>query len=99
LALDVGDLERQIDQSHAEFERRLMQGTRRKSRGDAWRNAAVAPGDHFAVLVQAGLNTFRRDRMQEVMADIVLSRPLPLDGRPPLLPEQRRLQPVSPPPF
>src|SRR6266403_5911387 len=64
LALDIGDIERHVDKPHAEFEGCLMHRIGCKCRGDAWCNATVLPGNHLAVLVEASLDTFRRDGMQ-----------------------------------
>src|SRR5580692_10522924 len=77
-ALDVGDLERHVDESHAEFDADLMRRTGGKSRPEAWRDAAVPPSDHLAVGIEAGFDAFGRDRVQEVVANVVLPRPLHL---------------------
>ena len=80
LALDVGDLEGHVDKPHAEFERRLMHRIGGKCRGDARRDAAMAPGRHLAVLVEASLDAFHRDSVQETVANVVFPRPLHLYG-------------------
>jgi len=90
-ALDIGDLERHVDQPHAEFERRLMHGIGRKGRGNAGRDAAVPPGHHLAALVEAGLDAFHRDGVQEVVTNVVLPRPLHLYRGAEFLGQQRRL--------
>src|SRR2546430_7464100 len=76
LALDVGNLEGHVDKPHAEFERRLMYRIGGKCRGDARRDAAMAPGGHLAVLVESGLDAFQRDGVQGGVANVVVSRPL-----------------------
>src|SRR3954454_1713577 len=55
-ALNIGDLERHVDQPHAEFKRRLVHRLSSKRRGDARRDAAMPPGRHLAVLVEASLD-------------------------------------------
>ena len=63
-----------------------------KCRGDGRRDAAVPPGDHLAVLVEAGLDPFRRDGVEEVVTHVILPRPLHLYRRPERLRKQRRLE-------
>src|SRR4029077_16959652 len=92
LALDVGDLEREIDQSHTEFERCLMHRTRREGRGDGWCDAAMSPRDHLPVLIKTGLDTFGGYGVQEVVTDVVLSRPLHVHRHTKFLGEQGRFQ-------
>ena len=92
LAGDVGDLERHVDEAHAEFEGRLVLGTRGECRGDGRGDAAMAPGDHLAALVEPCLDPFHGDRVQEIVADVVLARPLHLDRRAELLRQQRGLE-------
>ena len=48
--------------------------------------------DHLAALVEAGLDAFHRDGVQEAVANVVFPRPLHLDGRAELLRQQRRLE-------
>ena len=81
LALDVCDLERHVDKSHAEFEGRLMHRAGRKGRGDAGSDAAVPPRDHLAVLVKASLDAFRGHGVEEAVTDVVVPRPLHLHRR------------------
>src|SRR6266850_8546516 len=80
LALNVGDLEGHVDKPHAEFERGLMHRIGGKCRGDARRDAAMPPGRHLAVLVEAGLDAFHRDGVQEAVVNVVVPRPLHLYG-------------------
>ncbi len=92
LALNIGDLERHVDQPHAEFEGRRMQRVGREGRGDGWRDAAVAPGNHLATLVEPRFDTFRRDGVKEAVANVVFPRPLHLYRRTDRLRQQRRLK-------
>src|SRR5712671_6128685 len=75
LALNIGDLERHVDQPHAEFEGRRMHRIGREGRGDGWRDAAVTPGNHLAALVEPRFDTFRRDGVKEAVANVVFPRP------------------------
>ena len=56
------------------------------------RHAAMPPGDHLAVLVEAGLDALDRNGVKEVVMDVVLPRPLHLDRRAELLRQQRRFE-------
>ena len=94
LAANVGDVERQVDEPHPEFERRLMRRTRRERREDGGRHAAVPPSDHFAAFVDPRLDALRRNGVQEVMVDVVLAGPLQPHRRADRARNQRRFQHV-----
>src|SRR5215468_1310150 len=94
LALDIGDLEGHVDQPHTEFERCLVHRIGGECRGDAWCYAAMSPGRNLAALVEAGLDTFHRDGVQETVADVVFPRPLHLDWRAEFLRKQCRFEGV-----
>jgi hypothetical protein len=81
LALNIGNLERHVDKTHAKFERCLMHGIGCKCRADTRCDATMPPCNHLAVLVEASLDAFRRDGVQEVVTNVIFPRPLHLHWR------------------
>lgn len=50
-----------------------MHGICREGRGDARRRAAVLPRDDLSGFVEASLDTLHRDRVQEVVLNVIPS--------------------------
>ena len=92
LAANVGDLERQIHESHAKFDGKFMHGFGHEGRKNGRCRTAVPPRDHLAVLVEAGFDSLRRNGVKEVVAEIVLTGPLHPDRCTDRFREQCRLQ-------
>ena len=78
---DVRHVERRIDPTHAEFDHARVLRIGHEVRHESWRRAAVPPGDHLVVGVEAGLEAIRRDSVIEVVAYVVLARPYDLYRR------------------
>ena len=77
----VRDVERVIDQPHAEFERCGMIGARFECGSDRRCHAAMPPRRYFAIRIYARIDPFHRDGVVEVVPNVVLTRPGELDRR------------------
>ena len=75
LDADVLDLEGHVDEAHPGLPIGLMLGIGHEDRHDGRRDAVVPPGDGVAVLVEARLEAFDRDRVVEAVLDVVLASP------------------------
>ena len=79
LDAQVIDLVGQVDEAHAHLERCFVLRIGAECRGDTGRNAPMHPGDDFALCIQARFQMLDRDRMKEVVVEIVFASPDDLD--------------------
>ncbi|MNX86491.1 hypothetical protein D3C86_1183770 [compost metagenome] len=73
---NVGNRVGHVGEAHAQLESRLVIHARREQRGDARRHRAVQPTGRQAILVQAGLEVFRRHGVEVGTMDVVFTGPL-----------------------
>jgi hypothetical protein len=93
LAAEVGDVERHVDEAHAEFARLLELGVCNEGRPDGRGNAPMPPRNHSTLGIEPGIDALGRDRVQIIVVKVVLARPRDLDrSAAHLARQQRRLE-------
>ncbi len=76
----IADIEGLVDGGHVQFRRLFALGLQGERGCDGRRGAAVQPRHDLAIGIQAAFQVLVRDRVEVIVAQIVLARPCDLDG-------------------